>query len=538
MSEVDYGTIGEYGATSRAASVKRTQVYQATHVGEQRLSYMNRSFISFTYGGRHIEDFNLIATITGDRIDRAGSAAFNDVVSTYDNLNGQFYWTTHYQANRIDFTLSTDGMEQSTLDDFLYWFRGGVTRELILAEHPNRGIQARIAQPPQLKLLPFENSLNIVIAGEIFPTKTTLFKGEINLSFVMDEPYWYAIKNILGKQNGNEYEAIWEDANGQEISIFRSQDALKILYEDGIPLTNMFDTDMLVGNKMYVSAGIKDISRIWNEETSIGARIESDDAVAPYLLGIIAGSTVTMDAGGIPTLSAGTYGYLYYAGTAPSPTEISFTLRPSFDSNLYIDVPANSFTNPYHPYNSIFIESLHKQELRFTTPNLFTSYNKAIQIFREQLDNTHTWEEVRASIRAEVRHPVVRAFAIEVVEANKSENIAVSSGTVCTQMRTMFGTTAANVTFTFNSKTGKATGKFAYRKHLNDGDLTYNIEEDVGDMLKSNYIYLQDRNYPIDGMITAWTGQNDKTKQQSHRIYHDVSSGISAVEVIFKNMYL
>jgi hypothetical protein len=30
----------------------------------------------------------------------------------------------------------------------------------------------------------------------------------------MDEPYWYAIKNILGKQNGNEYEAIWEDANG------------------------------------------------------------------------------------------------------------------------------------------------------------------------------------------------------------------------------------------------------------------------------------------------------------------------------------
>jgi hypothetical protein len=140
MSEVDYGTIGEYGATSRAASVKRTQVYQATHVGEQRLSYMNRSFISFTYGGRHIEDFNLIATITGDRMERAGSAAFNDVVSTYDNLNGQFYWTTHYQANRIDFTLSTDGMEQSTLDDFLYWFRGGVTRDLILAEHPNRGI--------------------------------------------------------------------------------------------------------------------------------------------------------------------------------------------------------------------------------------------------------------------------------------------------------------------------------------------------------------------------------------------------------------
>jgi hypothetical protein len=49
---------------------------------------MNRSFISFTYGGRHIEDFNLIASTPGDRLNRNGSAAFEDSVSSYENLNG------------------------------------------------------------------------------------------------------------------------------------------------------------------------------------------------------------------------------------------------------------------------------------------------------------------------------------------------------------------------------------------------------------------------------------------------------------------
>jgi hypothetical protein len=31
---------------------------------------MQRSFISFSYGGKHIEDFNLIAYNSGDRMER------------------------------------------------------------------------------------------------------------------------------------------------------------------------------------------------------------------------------------------------------------------------------------------------------------------------------------------------------------------------------------------------------------------------------------------------------------------------------------
>ena len=121
---------------------KYSQVYYATHKGELRLPFMNRSFISFSFGGKNIEDFNLIASIEGDRMNRSGSAEFEDLVDAYNIIDGQFYWGTHFKTNKITFKLATDGMTQNQLDDFKHWFAGGKTRELILAEHPNRDIGA------------------------------------------------------------------------------------------------------------------------------------------------------------------------------------------------------------------------------------------------------------------------------------------------------------------------------------------------------------------------------------------------------------
>ena len=98
--ENDYGLLNGYGSQTRTTTTKRGQVYQATHNGEgQTLPYMNRSFISFTFGGKRIEDFDLLATISGDRLNRKGYASFDDTVTSYDNLDGQYYWATHYKTN-------------------------------------------------------------------------------------------------------------------------------------------------------------------------------------------------------------------------------------------------------------------------------------------------------------------------------------------------------------------------------------------------------------------------------------------------------
>ena len=621
-----------YG-TETANNVKRSQVYQATHNGEgQSLPFMYRSFISFTYGGKKIEDFDLIATISGDRINRNAYASFDDTVSTYDNLDGQHYWATHYKTNQMDFVLSTDGIDEKQLDNFKHWFKAGISRELILAEHPNRAIMARVSTPPVINLLPFEQNIEVLISGNPYKTKTTLYKGDIQLSLVMDSPHWYAIQNILGIEDRalNRYIDEWIDANGNQVSVFASQDALKMLYEDGIPLGSMIQKNMLLGNGMYANVENDDNGKIWTpaeaeivwtegEPSGVGARIagiiteeewlhrshyiivtddyklitnedeerivldkrtvnsategaslenenntslttENEDEfvlegklayVSDYTdywpgeyKGKIAGPIVDISGEGIKTLMPNQYGYFFYSGTAPSPTIISFTLTPKFSGN-YISEPCNSYVDDGKKYNVFTIESLTQQNLYFTTPNIYTSYNAAQKVFETYAKNTYTWETVRENLRDTVRHPRVREYAISILNAaqgnsNNSVGVSVSYINLQADMKKFFiGETynAEPATFIFNSKTGEAIGSFSY--YPDGSTLLKDQKENVGDMLRSNYIFIQDRNYPTNqGIIENWTNTSDITKQYSHRIYHDVSGGLTNVQVLYKNMYL
>jgi hypothetical protein len=123
---------------------------------------------------------------------------------------------------------------------------------------------ARVSKPPALSLLPFESEADINISGDVYKTSTTLYKGEIILELISDDPHWYAINNILGKKSGNRYIDYWTDANGAEVSIFASKDALKILYEDGIPLGSMIENNMLLGNGAFANVEGNVESLIWS----------------------------------------------------------------------------------------------------------------------------------------------------------------------------------------------------------------------------------------------------------------------------------
>lgn len=582
----DYGAIGDNFPSNTFNTTYRGQVFQATHTGDglHRLPFMYRSFISFSFGGRNIEDFDLIATFGNDRLNRAGSAEFEDRVSTYDILNGQQYWNTHYQANSLEFQLSTDGIDQKKLEDFLYWFRAGDTKELILAEHPNRAILARLAEAPQLNLLPFEQEVEIKISGDSYTTKTTLYKGDIQIKFIMDSPHWYAKDNILGIKDGDRYIDYWLDANGYQISIFSSQDALKILYEDGIPLGTMIQKDMLLGNGAFAvveghinqkiwSLNIdKDNDENWENGVPIGegARIDGivtqemkdedgdiKSAIGTYF-GKISGAIINSSGDGIVSLpphdesNPNTCGYFYYSGTAPAPTVIRFTMTPTIDSDGYITSPRNKKTDPQ--YDTITIESINKQELQLTTPNIYTSFNKVIEIFDTYFDGHNSWEDIRAIIREEVRHAPTREWAIKVIDnaqGNSANNVVASAtiSTLKTNMAYFLKTSGGEIqpaTFSFNSESGEAIGQFKYRTVSNSASSDFSAyqastisitkEEDVGDMLRSNYIILRDRNMPTeDGFVTDWTSEN---KEYSHRIYHNMSGSISNVSILYKNMYL
>ena len=554
----DYGSFDRYTNVPNEFDVTtHGQVFQATHEGDgSRLPLMYRSFISFSYGGKNIEDFDLIAVTDGDRMNKDGYSSFNDITSSYDNLDGQKYWNTHYTTNTISFKLVTDGMEQRQLDDFLYWFSAGVCRELILAEHPNRAQLARVASVPKLHLLPFEKTVQAKISEASYTTKTTLYKGEIELELIMDSPHWYSVVNLLGKLNEakQKYDDIWHDpVTNEDVDIFLSQDALKIFYEDGIPIGSMISGSMLLGNGAYANAGGEEISKIWypqddvgedwkdpnfDYENSSGARICDDtgagtDASEPYL-GIIAGAIIDASGNGIVELTHNEKGYFFYSGTAPAPTIIQFSINPNFTTGGYINVPYNSKT-PSH-YNTITIESREKQVLKFTTPNLFTSFNKAVDIFLSK--GNKSAEDVRKSLRDNVRHPAVRSFATDEVNSYASNWSTVSSATLVSELREMFnvanGAMTDAVTFTFNSATGEAIGKFKYKEKAS-GEFK-EVEEDVGDMLCSNYIIIRERNYPSStGAIMPWEHGHE---EYSHCIYHDLPVSLKNLSILYKNMYL
>ena len=246
-----------YNGLAYVDTNKYSQVYAATHKGEQRLPFMNRSFISFSFGDKWIEDFNLIATIENNRLSRAASSEFEDLVDEYNILDGQFYWGTHFKRNKITFKLATDGITQEKLEKFKHWFRGGISRELVLSEHPNRAIIARVSSPPALALLPFEEQTTVKINGKEYNTSTTLYKGEITLELTMDMPFWYSKINIFGYYNDGVYYDTWTDANGQEINVFdqyKNYDVMKIVLEDNIPISSMITISTLLGNNTFANA--------------------------------------------------------------------------------------------------------------------------------------------------------------------------------------------------------------------------------------------------------------------------------------------
>ena len=252
------GMIGSVRGPIPENSKTHRQVYQATHLSDGKSdSYMNRSFISFSYGGKNIEDFNLIACINGDRMERQLTGNFNDLVTNYDVINGQYYWGTYFSNNEMSFTLVTDGIMQSELEDFIHWFAPGQTKELILAEHPNRAIMARVAAPPTLSTIPFEEEIEFSLDGDSIKTSTTLYKGEIQLQLIMDSPFWYSKLNLLVRENEeHDWVREWIDANGESAEIVDCKDALKIIYEDGIPTLpvidkEFFNTVFFLGNNLF-----------------------------------------------------------------------------------------------------------------------------------------------------------------------------------------------------------------------------------------------------------------------------------------------
>lgn len=519
-----------------------SQVYQATHRGDGlRFPYFHRSFISFSYGGKYIEDFGIIAVSDGDRNQRNLYGNFDDNVTDYEAYDGQIYWSTHFKNNEINFKLSTDGMTEQELTEFKKWFKPGVIRELILAEHPNRGILARIDQTPVFSFIPFEHTETKNIGGRPYQVKTTLYKGDITLHFIMDDPFWYAKSNFLYYTDGTniDYDK-WIDANGIPVYLLGDPDAIKIIVEDGVVSSSAVkDNDVMFGDNITLDTEHSGKTKIGANDYDTGAA-DIADSDYDYDSGRVGPLFINASDQGIdfPAGEANSK-YFYYGGDAPAYPIIKFTLTPIVEQNGYISSPINSFCSQGEKKsNSFYIEALERKQFDFSTPSIWTGYNQAIDIFTNVGEDV-SWVEVKNLIRDNVKHFAPRAFASNVVNQVKGSTITTTAALLsqCIERMKLFLYDLNNnilaIDLIINNKTGDVTAKEKYR---DIDDSVKILEEKAGDMVKSNYLKIEEKNYfDEEGYVTKWTPSNNST---SHRMYHDVINGLTNFSIQYKFMYL
>lgn len=511
-----------------------TQVYKATHKGDgSRLPFMSRSFISFSYGGKLIEDFGFIVSIDGDRMERGLYANFQDNVSETEVLDQRFFWSTHLSGTDLELTLSTDEVTENQIEEFKRWFCPGKNKELILSEHPNRAIMARIGAVPQLHMLPFEKLITTKIGKRPYHTSTTVYKGDITITFTFDDPLWYSIKNCIEYENDDDY------------------DNIKIHLEDGIPFDVMLKyPDVYIGDKSKILDKENFYKTLIGEEGDNNAAKVSKDKDHPQ--GQIGPLSKKSEGDEIFNPTKENSEYFYYCGTAPSKPILQFTLTPqiidfdlpanqqgpaneeeeyNLNNDGYITSPKNSFIGDIK-YNTITIESQNKKDFNFTLPSIWTGYNQAISILRKM--NNQPLADVRRALREGVNHWAPRAYAIVQVCAGNGEQ-QLNSSTAIDSMKNFLknkDNEIASGSFKIDNKTGKSIGKFICRDSNNN---QIEVEEEIGDMIRSNYLIIEDRNYPSEeGIIERWTENNP---QYSHRIYHDVDNGLINFSIDYKNMY-
>lgn len=440
------------------------QVNSATKDGKGiALPLSARQFISFSYGGKNIEDFDLIVSFSSNRLEKEMYANFKDITTTNEIVDGQFFWKSVIQPGKLKFTLATDGMSSENYDNFKSWFAPGETRELILTEFPNRFTMARVATAPKISLLPFEEKKELEKGSKKFEFSTSLYKGEIELEFVMDDPYWYA-------KNGY-YENITEEN-------------AKIIYEDKIPT--------------------KDIE---------------GDTSTPIFLGdnyYVLGTTINKNKTGVNPSAIGSY--IYNCGTAVAKPVISFIIDPLYNAkDHYVNIPKNEEVEPKSPHSYFGIGNI---QLDYSTPGIYVSYNNVIDIFNK-IDNGDSILEVRRQLRDEIYHYFVRAYAISLVEAIRQASIdgtfsSTDKAKLIKAMKMLFkdknneSLKLNPLKITFDSKFGTTTiktncrGNFpSYENGIFDFSeySPFEIEEDAGDMVRSEHLKIERSPVPMAGGV-------------------------------------
>ena len=173
------------------------------------------------------------------------------------------------------------------------------------------------------------------------------------------------------------------------------------------------------------------------------------------------------------------------------------------------------------------------QVFKFTTPSILTGYNQAVQILKS-MEGSSTTDIINA-LKEKITEKYARAWAVMCVKSVNSQTSL--KGTSLTQVMDrlqMFINSDTNspATFIINSKTGEATGTFSVKvatETNNYQNANYQtITENVGDMIRSDYLVLEERN--------QLNANGEIELNNCYKITSDLQ--LTNVVFLYENMYL
>lgn len=375
-----------------------------------------KEFIDFSFNGKYISEFNLVATSSGDRYSFSSFPSFEDEVSDVQGAFGQLYWGTRVQNLRRSFNLATDGMTEQDLSAFKEHFRPGQYGRFIEPHLPYRYSNCRVAEVVQFDFVPFKKEITYL--GQKITTNE--YKGTARIVFVWDNPKTYS-----------EYNCVPEDTG-----ILNQKEQARLAYTNNVPKVNSWKGIKFEDNLEYAKAAITDCY-IGNYDKLFYDSDQKQSSLIPIDNGF--SGDVEIAYFNPSTIDTDTIVFIKYF---PIFTPITNNNQPIFFANIADNI--NSSKEPRYDEiqiskqieinNDIGTKIPSSQDyvtcFKFSTPSVLYFTHRAIQIAWDIYKNNSsiTYTEIENALQLEIHHKQVLKWAITVLKYLTDYTIFVENG--------------------------------------------------------------------------------------------------------------
>jgi len=193
-------------------------------------------FCGFTFNQRHSSEMGLVRVSDGSRYEINLVPNFTDKVVDVPGSDEMYFFESLYSSKPFSINVAFDSVTETQLRMMRQVFNGKDVGELIFDETPYKAYIVKVAAPPQIKYICFDQKR--VSSGRAVNMR--VYKGEGTIQFIAYSPYAHSVKKFLGEYDREEYTNMseWASSTGM---IYNTATGVS----GGEPVYNLTGTDTI-----------------------------------------------------------------------------------------------------------------------------------------------------------------------------------------------------------------------------------------------------------------------------------------------------